>query len=211
MRPSSSIFVHWRQGLAQFLAWFMARRAATSYFYAKIALFFVGLNLACYWWALVTAYSEHLLGPKAIEYVLTGFPVAIFGAVFDCLSLFITLFIVRRALASTSNTNYVAFLSVDLLIAIAATFWVLLVFVVSGWIVNQILANPETFEARTVLYEGRFLEALTDPFGQQNVRNIYFGVIMGVSALLPTLFHAFLAIRAMGQSATAAITGARAD
>ncbi|MAF49052.1 MAG: hypothetical protein QF393_20905 [Rhodospirillales bacterium] len=97
------------------------------------------------------------------------------------------------------------YLSVDLIIAVVATFWVLFVFVVSGWIVNLILANPETFEARTVLYENRFLGALTDPFGARNARNIYFGVIMGVSALLPTLFHVYLAVRSMGQSVFAAV------
>jgi hypothetical protein len=55
------------------------------------------------------------------------------------------------------------------------------------------------------LYENRFLGALTDPFGARNARNIYFGVIMGVSALLPTLFHVYLAVRSMGQSVFAAV------
>ena len=79
----------------------------------------------------------------------------------------------------------------------------LLVFVVSGWIVNQILANPETLGARTILYETRFWSALTNPFAGENARNIYFGIIMGASALLPTLFHIYLAIRSALQSVIA--------
>lgn len=48
-----------------------------------------------------------------------------------------------------------------------------------------------------MLYEGRVWSALTNPFGPENIRNIYFGVVMGASALLPTLFHAFLAVRSV--------------
>ena len=81
-----------------------------------------------------------------------------------------------------------------------ATFWVLFVFMVSGWIVNLVLAIPETFEARTVLYQGRLWSVFNDPFSADNLRNIYFGVIMGASALLPTLFHLFLAGKSLVRS-----------
>ena len=64
----------------------------------------------------------------------------------------------------------------------------------------MILAVPETFEARTVLYQGRVWSAWRDPSGADNLRNIYFGVIMGASALLPTLFHLFLAGKSLVRS-----------
>ena len=73
---------------------------------------------------------------------------------FDSVSLLVTLYIVRLALSSTSNLSYLGYLNVDLVIAVLATFWVLFAFMVSGWVVSLVLAIPETFEARTVLFEG---------------------------------------------------------
>ena len=154
---------------------------------------FVILNLACYWWALLTTYPQHLISYKGEEYVLMGFPVSVMGALFDSLSLFVTMIIVKRALCSASNLHYVAFLSVDLLIAVLATFWVLFAFVASGWFVSFILERPETFTDRTELYEGRLWSVLLNPFAPDNIRNVYFGIIMGASALLPTLCHLYMA------------------
>ena len=71
---------------------------------------------------------------------------------------------------------------------------------VSGWVVSLILTIPETFETRTALYEGRVWSAWRDPFNADNLRNIYFGMVMGASALLPTLFHLFLAGKSLVRS-----------
>jgi hypothetical protein len=187
------MFPFWRKSLQHFLAWFTDKRAATRYFYPKLFLFFVALNLACYWWALLTTYPQHLTSYKGEEYVLMGFPVSVMGALFDSLSLFVTLIIVRRALLSTNNMRYIGYLSIDLLIAVLATFWVLFAFIASGWIVGLILERPETFTSRTVMYEGRVWSVFLNPFAPENIRNVYFGVIMGASALLPTLCHLYLA------------------
>jgi hypothetical protein len=198
VRPT--IFSYWRKSLSHLYDRFRDVRTRTRYFYAKAFLVFALLNLACFWWALLTAYSTLLLGEKAHEYILIGFPVAFFGAVFDSLSLLVTLFIVRRALASDSNLNFFGYLSVDLVIAVLATFWVLFIFIVSGWLVDLVLAQPETLAARRHLYQGRLLGALTDPFALENLRNIYFGMIMGASALIPTLLHIALACGSMLRS-----------
>jgi hypothetical protein len=187
------MFQHWRKSLQVFLQWFAGKQANSRYFYLKLFLFFFLLNLACYWWALLTTYPQHLTSYKGDEYVLMGFPVAILGAMFDSLSLFVTLRIIRSALKSNNNTRYIAYLSVDLLIAVLATFWVLFAFVASGWIVSFILQRPETFTSRTDLYEGRLWDAWLNPFNPDNIRNIYFGIIMGASALLPTIIHFLLA------------------
>ena len=187
------MFSFWRSSLENFLSWFINKRAGTKYFYQKVFALFIALNLACYWWALLTTYPQHLLSYKADEYVLMGFPVSLMGALFDSLSLFVTVFIVKRALRSENNLHYIAFLSVDLLIAVLATFWVLFAFVASGWMVSLILERPETFAYRTELYEGRFWSVLLNPFAPDNIRNIYFGLIMGASALLPTLCHLYMA------------------
>ena len=44
-----------------------------------------------------------------------------------------------------STKIYIAHLSIDLVIAVLATFWVILVFIVSGWIVSfvETLGQPE--------------------------------------------------------------------
>ena len=201
------MFNHWRNSLQHSHEWFTNKRATSHYFYIKLILFFIALNLACYWWALLTTYPQHLSSYKSEEYVLMGFPVSIIGAMFDSLSLFVTLTIIRSALKSTSNAHYVAYLSVDLLIAVLATFWVLFAFVVSGWIVSFILERPETLTYRTNLYEGRLWSVLLNPFGPDNIRKIYFGIIMGASALLPTLFHFYLAGRSLVRAGFAMISG----
>jgi len=194
------MFVHWRNLLLHFLDWFENLRRSTCHFYAKIFAVFAVLNLACYWWALLTTYPNLLFGHKALEYVLTGFPVSMLGAVFDCVSLLVTVFIVRRALASNNNLSYLCYLSVDLVIAIVASMWVLFVFMLSGWVVSLILQIPETMASRTDLYQGRLQSVFSDPFSPNNLRNIYFGVIMGASALLPTLLHVFMACRSFVRS-----------
>lgn len=193
MGTSSTVFGYWRNSLLHVLTWFEDFRNSTRNFYPKAFAVFVLLNLSCYWWALLTAYPRHAFGIKALEYVLMGFPVALLGAAFDCLSLLVTIFIIKRALLSERDLSYVMYLSVDLVIAILASLWVLFVFTVSGWVVSYILVNPETIGSRFWLYEGRVESAFYNPFNPDNLRNIYFGVIMGASALLPTLLHVSLA------------------
>ena len=72
--------------------------------------------------------------------------------------------------------------------------WVVLVFVVSGWAMSYILGSPEQLSDRSSVYQGRLLQALLNPFG--NIRNIYFGLIMGISAALPSCIHFLLFVRA---------------
>lgn len=80
-------FSTWRGSLEHFLGWFQDVRGRTRYFPLKAFLFFCAINLAFFWWALLTAYPAYVVGPKVEEYALMGFPVAVLGAVFDCLSL----------------------------------------------------------------------------------------------------------------------------
>ena len=194
-------FSVWRASLEHFLDWFHDLRGRTTAFALKTFLFFCVVNLAFFWWALLTAYPHLLVGVKAQEYALMGFPVAVLGAVFDCVSLLITLFIAARALDSVTHAGFLAYLSVDLLLAFLAGLWVLLVFAVSGWLVSLLLSVPEAMTDRGELYQGRLQALIEDPLGRDNLRNLYFGVVMGASALFPTLFHIFLAIRSLFRSA----------
>jgi hypothetical protein len=101
----------------------------------------------------------------------------------------------ERALRSESDHRFLAYLSVDLVIAVLAGLWVLFAFAVSGWLVSLILSVPETLAARGHLYQDRIASLMSEPLGRDNLRNLYFGVVMGASALFPTLFHLFLVCR----------------
>lgn len=142
---------------------------------------------------MLTAYSDEFLHEKT-HYFLVQFPVGILGAVFDTLSFFVTIFIAKKALNTTSTKSYLAHLSVDLIIAIIATWWVLLVFSISGWLVSIVQQTPESFAERSYVYEQRFMQAIKDPTDIHNLKNIYFGVIMGISAMLPTFTHSIMSL-----------------
>jgi hypothetical protein len=43
------------------------------------------------------------------------------------------------------------------------------------------------------------MQAIQDPTGQENAKNIYFGLIMGISAALPTCLHLGLFISSIVQ------------
>ncbi len=200
------LFTNWRQSLVHLLAWFEALRARTPHFNKKLFALFIGLNLACFWWALLTAYPEKLLTYEAREITLMSVPVSVLGGLFDFLSLFVTLHIARRALEATSNRVFISYLCIDLVIAIAATAWVLFVFTISGWLVNLVLSLPETLGQRESLYKQPFWSALLNPFHAESIRNIYFGIIMGASAMLPTMIHLYHALRAVVVATLAPLT-----
>lgn len=197
MRVETGMFAHWRDSLFQVLRWFEDISERTRFFYVKAFAFFVCLNFLCYWWAVLTAYPNLMLGTEAREVVLMSPSVGVLGGLFDFLSLFVTLYMARRAIATESNLGYLGYLSVDFVIAILATLWVLFVFTVSGWLVNLMLSLPETLSDREHLYTGRFQAAITNPLNPESLRNIYFGIVMGASAMLPTLIHLFHAGRAL--------------
>ena len=131
------------------------------------------------------------------HYFLVQFFVGFMGALFDSLSFFITVYIARKALGTTSTKKYIAHLSVDLIIAFLASCWVVFVFQFSGWLVSLILQNPENFAQRAYVYQNRVTEALQDPTSKRSLKNIYFGMVMGVSAMLPTMTHVSLSIHSM--------------
>jgi hypothetical protein len=81
------------------------------------------------------------------------------------------IYIIRRAIKSRNTLAYISHLSIDFIIAIIATFWVLFVFIISGWLIQTLTpATP------------------------------VFGLIMGLSASLPTCIHVAMFIRSCLQS-----------
>lgn len=188
--------VVWKRSLQGLLDYYDSKRGKLISFFPKLFGFFIILNIACYWMALITAYPNHAFGHKWIEYYLMQFPVGFMGALFDSLSFFITIYIARRAIHTTSTLKYIAHLSIDLIIAILATWWVLFVFTVSGWFVDLVLSSPETISERAVVYERRVAEVINNPTNKNSLKNIYFGMLMGFSAMIPTLTHLGLSLRA---------------
>jgi hypothetical protein len=198
----------WKKDLSEILNKFQAWRYNTKFFFFKVFIFFVFINDIAYWFAIATAYPEIFSGKEFDHYIKVQVPVACLGALFDSLSLYITILVVRHALISQSNISYILHLSIDLLIAIAATFWVLFVFSISGWIVSfiptpqdnvvikkdHVKANPDSLKARNKVYEERVTKAIANPMGKEEMRNIYFGIVMGISAIIPTCVHIFYAL-----------------
>ena len=196
-----SIIDIWKVSLGRMLHIYDTRRGPLYIFFPLLFFFFVIVNIVFYWWAMITAFP-HLLNDY---YFKVQYPVGFLGAMFDSLSFFVTIFIIRRALRSKSTGEYLGHLSVDLGIAILATFWVVYVFSVSGWLVQWFEARPSNFEVRADRYEQMVLDAVASP--TQNKRNIYFGLIMGISAMFPTLIHVGMFLQATWKRFTDSVFG----
>ena len=188
----AEIVAIWRNSLHTILDRYERKKISTWLFFPLLFVFFIILNIACYWWAIYTAFPYYMQTHEASHYIKLQIPVGFFGALFDSLSFFVTIWIIRRALAARKTSEYVFHLSLDLIIAIVATFWVLFVFTFGGWLISIWENAPEQLTSRGAKYTNRAVQAIQDPMGRENAKNIYFGVIMGVSAALPTCFHIFL-------------------
>jgi len=188
----AEIVAIWRNSLHTILDRYERKKISTWLFFPLLFVFFIILNIACYWWAIYTAFPYYMQTHEASHYIKLQIPVGFFGALFDSLSFFVTIWIIRRALAARKTSEYVFHLSLDLIIAIVATFWVLFVFTFGGWLISIWENAPEQLTSRGAKYTNRAVQAIQDPMGRENAKNIYFGVIMGVSAALPTCFHIVL-------------------
>lgn len=189
----NATIITWKNSLREIIVFYETKRGNLYTFYLKLFLFFILVNIVCYWWAMFTAFPELTRGSAGLHYFKVQFPVGFLGALFDSLSFFVTIFIIRRAIHAKKNREYVAHLSLDLVIAILATFWVLFVFSFSGWIVHWWDSIQQDLSGRNDDYRRMLVDALERPV--DNKRNIYFGLIMGVSAMLPSCGHVFMFLR----------------
>ena len=183
----NTTIITWKNSLRTLLDFYEAKRGSIYTFYPMLFLFFVLINIACYWWAMFTAFPDLTRGIAGQHYFKVQFPVGLLGALFDSLSFFVTLYIIRRALTAEKDLEYVSHLSLDLVIALLATFWVLYVFSFAGWLVHLFESVRQDLSGRNEDYRRMLKDALANPFA--NKRNTYFGLIMGVSAMLPTCGH----------------------
>ena len=191
------IVERWRTSLELLYGVYVARRPAAHVFYPALFIFFVLINDVSYWLAMVTAFPDLLVGHLAVYYFKIQFPVATLGALFDSLSFFVTLHIIKKALTSTTTRRFLGHLSIDLVIATLATLWVLFVFSFSSWLIRYFdaAADVEALAARQSVYTERVVSALQNPTA--NLRNIYFGLIMGISAMIPSCVHLTMAVKSV--------------
>ena len=206
MNQANLIFDSWKEELSQLLQYIRIKQSSLNYFYPKLFLFFFLLNFGCYWLGMILIFPGHVFGYPFFHYAKISFPVGFMGALFDSLSFYITLLIITQAIKAKAISHYIFHLSLDFLIAIIATFWVLFVFVVSGWLINKMEGKSYKtnsdgsiyvvkeksqddiqLKKRSEIYRARVEEAMQNP--AKNWRNIFFGIIMGLSAMLPTCIH----------------------
>lgn len=109
----NSIIVIWKDYLKQLLVFYEAKRGNIFVFYPLLFLFFVLINIGCYWWAIFTAFPELTRGSAGAYYFKVQFPVGFLGALFDSLSFFVTILIIRHALQTRKGIDYIAHLSLD--------------------------------------------------------------------------------------------------
>jgi hypothetical protein len=183
----------WKGALRRIVEVYDTRRGPLRTFFPALFVFFVVVNIACYWLAMFTAFPELTSGDAGWHYFKVQFPVGILGALFDSLSFFATVWIVRRALKARSSAEYIAHLSLDLVIAVLATMWVVFVFTFSGWIINLLAQSSQSYAERSARYNAMLVDAAVNPI--DNVRNIYFGLVMGISSALPTVLHLSLFVQ----------------
>ena len=206
----NSIISQWRRDLCLALSFYEKKRSKGDNFFLYLFGFFIFLNITCYWLAMMTAFPDLVFGNTFGYYFKVQFPVGILGALFDSLSFFVTIYIIRRALLAVDNKIYITHLSIDLIIAILATFWVVFVFIVSGWAVSfidtlghskevlQTYDHETNILKRTDKYVSNVNDALINP--SKNIQNIYFGFIMGFSAAIPTMIHFIMFLKSFFQT-----------
>jgi len=197
VHTTNPIIDEWRFSLRRLLDVYERKRPRLLLFFPALFLFFVLVNDLSYWLAISIAFPELLRGDLAGYYFKIQFPVATLGAVFDSLSFFVTLHVVRRALQSPSTSRFIGHLAIDLLIAALATLWVLFVFAFSSWLIRHFdaVADLRGIAERRAVYQDRVMDAVRAP--TQNTRNIFFGLVMGTSAMIPSVIHLTMALQAV--------------
>ena len=207
-----NFFTRWKTLLSSALGRYESYRDQKRFLFLRLFVFFLVVNISCYWLGISTAFP-HLVETKLFHMFKIQWPVALLGALFDSVSFFLTIWLIRKAIKATTFLSYLGVLSIDLIIASVATAWVLFVFLISSWMINTFFPTeipaheisppavlvetpaPAIWQERKGMYERVVIAALKDPL--ENWHNIYFGLVMGLSTLIPTFFHLILAFLAL--------------
>ena len=76
----------WKDSLRRLLNLYDTKRGPLLIFFPLLFIFFAIVNIAFYWWAMVTAFPWMLNA----HYFIVQFPVGFLGALFDSFSFFVT-------------------------------------------------------------------------------------------------------------------------
>ena len=164
----AEIVAIWRDSLHTILDRYERKKISTWLFFPLLFVFFIILNIACYWWAIYTAFPYYMQTHETSLLHKTANPVGFSG-------LFLIVFpfcnhLDHRACLSARNSEYVFHLSLDLIIAIVATFWVLLYsHLVAG---SSAWENaPEQLTSGGQIYQPGSQNP--GPMGRENAKNIW--------------------------------------
>ena len=88
----------WRLDLIRLIRYYENRKSQIENFFIYLFVFFIIINISCYWFAMITAFPNLVFGSTFNYYFKIQFPVGLLGALFDSLSFFITIYIIQKAL-----------------------------------------------------------------------------------------------------------------
>ena len=213
----------WRKSLQGFVDWYDRRNQKKPVFFLSLFLLFTLFNITCFWIATKLNTPELIADPVQFSHLKrVQFPVGILGAFFDCLSLIVTATLIRWALKKETVDQIVKILSLEAFVTVFASVpIVILVFSLSGWIAGNnegikfssksntqqhathnmdsketsaISKNSSGLSGRFEVYQSAFLNIIQKP--GEYAHHIYFGLIVALSTLLPSLIHLFLLTKA---------------
>jgi len=184
----TDIFIIWKAALERVLEKFTSLRS-TPFFGLKIILFFIFLNMCSFWVAMSTTIPQQIsYFPKF--YFFLSLPLSLFGMIFDIISLGITIFLIKKAISTNGKITFLFHIIADIIIAVFTTFWVVYTFSISAWMAHQLYSDsnyPFYLIDKFLNYQSLLTKAWDDPLS--NLRNIYIGLLLGISSAIPTFIH----------------------
>ena len=130
---------------------------------------------------------------KLPHYIKLQIPVGLLGALFDSLSFFNHLDYSGLLCQQNPHLEYVFHLSLDFIIAILATLWVLFVFSFGGWLISLLEQAPEELGQRVQNNHPKSGASNTGPHSKRKPKKMFilafnYGIICSPSCLHLTLF-----------------------
>ena len=98
----------WRLDLNRLIRYYGNKKSQIEHLFIYLFVFFIIINISCYWFAMITAFPDLVFGSTLNYYFKIQFPVGLLGALFDFFSFFITIYIIQKALKTTIFMHYLS-------------------------------------------------------------------------------------------------------